>query len=94
MASYRSSDYVVEMKKLFDGKVDIHAIHARAARRRECISKMLSAQFDSMTTHGQEYKLEAAAMYDGNTPEMQIREFIRKRELGGSGTAVADATCV
>jgi hypothetical protein len=81
-ASYRSSDYVVEMKKLFDGKVDIHAIHARAAKEKRMHFKdaLCTVRFndDPMV---KKYKLEAAAMYDGNTPEMQIREFIRKREL-------------
>jgi hypothetical protein len=81
-ASYRSQDYITEMKKLFDGKVDIHAIHARAAKEKRLHYKdaLCTVRFndDPMV---KKYKVEAASMYDRNAPETQIREFICKQEL-------------
>lgn len=81
-ASYRSPDYVTEMKKLFDGKADIHVIHARAAKEKRLHYKdaLCTVRFndDPMV---KKYKEEAATMYDRNVTETQIREFIRKNEL-------------
>lgn len=80
--SYRSTDYIIEMRRLFDSKVDIHKIHARAVMEKRMHDKgaLCTVRFNDDPIVKQ-YKQEAAAMYDGNTPDTHIREFIRKQEL-------------
>ncbi len=81
-ASYRSSDYILEMRRMFDSKVDIEKIHARAANEMRMHGKdaLCTVRFNDDPAV-KKYKQEAAAMYDGNAPESQIREYIRKKEL-------------
>lgn len=80
--SYRSPDYVFEMRRLFDARVDIHKIHARAAKEKRMHDKdtLCTVRFND-DPEVKKYKQEAAAMYDGNAPDTHIREFIRKKEL-------------
>jgi hypothetical protein len=81
-ASYRSTDYIIEMRRLFDSKVDIHKIHARAALEKRMHDKdaLCTVRFNDDPLV-KKYKQEAVAMYDGNAPDTHIREFIRKQEL-------------
>lgn len=81
-ASYRSTDYVIEMRRLLDSKVDIHKIHARADIEKRMHDKdaLCTIRFNDDPIV-KRYKQEAAAMYDGNAPDTHIREFIRKQEF-------------
>jgi hypothetical protein len=81
-ASYRSPDYIVEMRRLFDSDVDIHKIHTRAAKEKRMHDKdaLCTIRFNDDPSV-KKYKQEAAAMYDRNAPDTQIRDFIRKQEL-------------
>lgn len=81
-ASYRPPDYVAEMKRLFDSKVDIHTIHARAAREKRLHDKdaLCTVRFNDDPIV-KKYKQEAADMYDESVPDTDIREFIRGQEL-------------
>jgi hypothetical protein len=85
-ASYRSPEYLIEMRKMFDSKVDINKIHARAAKEKRMHYK------DALCTirinddpDVKKYKREAAVMYDGSTPEAQIRDFLKKKEAKVAG---------
>lgn len=85
-ASYRSPEYIAEMRKMFDSKVDIHKIHARAAREKRMHYKdaICTIRFND-DPDVKKYKQEAAAMYDGSTSEIQIREFLQKKEAKVAG---------
>lgn len=81
-ASHRPAEYLTEMMKMFDSKVDIRKIHARADLEKRMYYKDVLCTI-AFNDHSlvRNYKTEAAAMFDGVEPEIEILNFIKSKEI-------------
>jgi hypothetical protein len=80
-ASYRPEDYITEMRKMFDSRVEIKKIHERAELEKRMHNKdVLCTVRINDDPEVEKYKREAAEMFNGTTSEEVIKAFITKKE--------------